>query len=305
VGGLVIVMAFGVTGGLWSGGIRFGLPGDQRPDETFSLVYTSAPLEEDLAIIGWPRVRLHVSSTASVVGFAASLCDVAPTGVSHLVAKGMLNATRRDSFSEPSPLEPERVYELDIAIDATGWIFRKGQRIRLNIASADWPNVWPTPEPAVNRIHRGADHPSRLILPVIPLKGSATPPVFRPSETPVEPHTAAASPPVWEAVHDLLGGRESVRIQSTGGYRVDERTAIQRDFSLVTDLHPDDPAHVVARGLHVSRLTRPGETIEGRSETAIRSTATHLHVSIDLDVRLNGALHFQRRWVESIPRHLL
>src|SRR5207237_4789973 len=27
----------GVTGGLWSGGIQFGLPGDQRPDEALSV----------------------------------------------------------------------------------------------------------------------------------------------------------------------------------------------------------------------------------------------------------------------------
>ena len=31
----------GVTAGLWSGGIHFGLPGDQRPDEALSLTYTS------------------------------------------------------------------------------------------------------------------------------------------------------------------------------------------------------------------------------------------------------------------------
>jgi predicted acyl esterase len=41
------VPAVGVTGGLWSGGIQFELPGDQRPDEAFSLVYGSEPLEEE------------------------------------------------------------------------------------------------------------------------------------------------------------------------------------------------------------------------------------------------------------------
>ena len=39
------VPTVGVTGGLWSGGLQFGLPGDQRADEAFSLVYTSAPLD--------------------------------------------------------------------------------------------------------------------------------------------------------------------------------------------------------------------------------------------------------------------
>src|SRR4029450_298020 len=64
------VATVGVMGGLWSGGLQFGLPGDQRPDEAFSLVYTSAPLEEELHLIGRPRAVLHVSSTASVIGFA-------------------------------------------------------------------------------------------------------------------------------------------------------------------------------------------------------------------------------------------
>ena len=70
----------GVTAGLWSGGIQFGLPMDQRLDEAFSLVYTTEPLEEPVHIVGRPRVVLHVASTASVIGFAVSLSDVAPDG---------------------------------------------------------------------------------------------------------------------------------------------------------------------------------------------------------------------------------
>ncbi len=52
--------AVGVTGGLWSGGIQFGLPGDQRPDEALSLVYTSEPLDDELAILGRARADLVV-----------------------------------------------------------------------------------------------------------------------------------------------------------------------------------------------------------------------------------------------------
>jgi predicted acyl esterase len=56
-------------------------------------------------------VVLHISSSASVIGFAVNLSDVAPDGASQLVAKGMLNATRRESLAHPQPLRPNEMYE--------------------------------------------------------------------------------------------------------------------------------------------------------------------------------------------------
>src|SRR5439155_11105701 len=172
--------AVGTTAGLWSGGIQFGLPGDQRPDETFSLVYTSAALEADLVVVGRPRMVLHVTSSATTMGFAVSVADVAPGGTSHLVSKGMLNGTRRESLSEPKPIVPGEVMELLVELDATGWRFPRGHRIRVAIAGADWPNVWPTPEKGTNEAYRGPRRQSRLVLPVVPPEGAAIPPAFEP-----------------------------------------------------------------------------------------------------------------------------
>lgn len=295
----------GVTGGLWSGGIRFGLPGDQRPDEAWSLVYTSEPLPDNLSILGRARAVLHVSSTATVMGFAASLCEVSPDGTSFLIAKGMLNATRRKSLGNPKALKSGELAELDIPIDCTGWVFRKGHRIRLSIASADWPNVLPTPERGINRVHRGGKAASQLILPVVPAKGSAKPPTFQPSAVSVTPHSAAVNPPVWEVTEDVLTGRKRVLLRSKVDYRVDERTVIHRESTLGSEVDPADPSLVTSRGLHVSRVLRPQEKIEGEAETVLRATATHFHVTIDLRVKINDAPHFQKRWIESIPRVLM
>src|SRR5262249_22033735 len=146
--------------------------GDQRADEAYSLVYTSAPLTEELYVLGRPRVVLHISSTASVLAFAASLNDVAPDGASALVAKGVLNVTRRESRTEPEPLQPNEIVELGIEIDTVGWVFEPGHRIRLAIANADFPDVWPTPEPARSELFRGQGHESRLVLPIVPPDGS-------------------------------------------------------------------------------------------------------------------------------------
>ncbi len=299
------VPTVGVTAGLWSGGLQFGLPGDQRLDEAFSLLYTSPPLEGDLHVVGRPRAVLHAASTASVIGFAASLSDVAPDGTSHLVAKGMLNATRRTSLADPEPLTPGEVVELAIEIDTTAWRFERGHRIRLAVASADWPNVWPTPEPATNRVYRGESRPSRLVLPTVPAQGSAAPPAFLPSPVAMERHTDRPDPPVWEVVHDVLTGRTAVKIEEAGEVRINDSTVVAREYALTASCDPADPASASAHGRHVSRIRRPTAVVEGRSDVLVQASATHFHVTIDLELSVNGALHHSRSWVESVPRVLL
>jgi putative CocE/NonD family hydrolase len=299
------VATVGVTAGLWSGGLQFGLPGDQRRDEARSLCYRSLPLTEDVHLLGRARVYLHLASTASVIGFCASLADVAPDGTSHLVAKGMLNGTRRRSLTDPEPLTPGEAFELEIPIDTAGWVFPQGHRIRLAVSSADWPNVWPTPEPATNTVYRGRGRPSRLVLPTVPPRGSATPPAFPPSPRTLARHSDAPQPPTWEVVDDVLGGGTSVRIHDARDERINETTVVRRDYWLTAHCDPSDPASASAHGRHVSRIRRPNEETEGRSHVLIQATRTHFQVTIDLDVRVNGALHHSRRWVESVPRHLL
>jgi putative CocE/NonD family hydrolase len=295
----------GLTAGLWSGGIPFGQSGDQRPDEAFSLVYTTRPLTNDLHILGWPRAVLHASSSATVMGFAVSLSEVAADGTSHLVAKGMLNATRRGSFSEPAPLTPGEVYELDIQIDCTGWVFTQGNRIRLSIASADWPNVWPTPESASNRVVRGPQHPSRLILPIVPAEGSATPPTFHPSPRAVARHTEATQPPVWQVTRDQFTGRTTVHLAHRAGWRVDDTTVVEQESSSAFDVAPSRPSDASARGCHYYRIIHPNQVTQARADLSVQATATHFHLTIEVEVRVNGALHFTKHWVDSVPRHFL
>ncbi len=297
--------AVGVTGGLWSGGLPFGLPGDQRPDEAFSLVYTTQPLGEKLSVLGRPRAVLYVSSSAPVIGFAVSLCDVAPDGTSRLVAKGMLNGTRSKSFRDPTPLVPGQVYELDIPIDCTGWAFAKGHRVRLNVANADWPNVWPTPELATNHVYRGGGHPSRLILPTVPAQGSAPPPAFRPSPRVVRGHSDVVRPPTWQLSYDLLTDRVRVNIDVCSSWRTGGGSVIERESHSSFEIDPRDPAHASGRGRHTYQIARPGHVTWACAELAIQSTARHFHITIDLEVRVNDGLHFMRHWVESVPRHYL
>jgi uncharacterized protein len=302
---LEYVPSVGVAGGLWSGGVPFGQPGDQRVDEALSMTFTSQPLTQDVHIIGRPRAILHVETSATVLGFAVSLCDVAPDGSSHLVAKGMLNATRRNSLVDPEPLVPGDRYELEIEIDTTAWRFEAGHRIRIAVANADWPNVWPTPQPATSVIYHGAGQPSRVVLPTVPAEGGAAPPQFAPSPVSVTRHTDQPAPPVWEVVDDVLADRRIVRIGIERAERINTTTLVERFYDLTAQVARADPAAASAYGRHVSRITRPSGVLESRSDVTIQATATHLHVLIELAVTANGVLHHSRQWTESVERMLL
>src|SRR5262245_60209958 len=149
--------------------MTFYLADDQRADEAYSLVYTTPPFDDDVRVLGWPRVVLHGSSSASVATFVAKLADVAPDGSSALIVDGSLNLTRRNSLTKPEPAEPDKVYELEIPMNPIGWVIAKGHRLRLAVSGADFPNLWPTPERARQRVYRGASHASRVILPTVPV----------------------------------------------------------------------------------------------------------------------------------------
>jgi predicted acyl esterase len=290
----------GMQAGLHSIGQLLSLPGDQRPDEALSRVYTSAPLDEPIALLGRARAELRVETSASVIGFAVSLCDVAPDGTSALVAKGMRNATRRGSLTDPEPVEPGVPFELVVEIDASGWIYEPGHRIRLAVANADFPNVWPTPEAATSGIHRGGA--SRLVLPVVPLDGPVEPPALAPSRLAVRRKSMLQPRPSFRAVRDALEGHARFELdyaQPSGA--AGELTT----FSAVVEVDPHDPANASVRGACRVERRFGSLTVDARSQVVVQGSASHFHVVVDAEALVNGLPHFTRRWVETVPRHLL
>ena len=145
------------------------------------LCYTTEPLAEPVEVIGPVVAVLHVSSSAPDTDFTAKLVDVAPDGRAENLADGILRARYRESLSEPSPLEPERVYEVTVDLVATAALFAAGHRIRLEVSSSNFPRFDRNTNTggviaaegeadlrqAVNRVHHTRVLPSRLVLPVI------------------------------------------------------------------------------------------------------------------------------------------
>jgi len=159
-------------------------PADLRLNEARSdvLSFTTPPLERPVAIAGKVRVRLFASSSARDTDFMALLTDVYPDGRSMLVLDGAIRARHRVSMSRGDFLEPGEVYEFDINLWDTALVFNRGHRIRVDITSSNAPRFQPNPNTATpfradgvgvvatNTIYHDREHPSALILPVIPLE---------------------------------------------------------------------------------------------------------------------------------------
>ena len=137
-------------------------PWDQRHIEARKdvLVFTSAPLESALEVIGRVRLHLAADSTADSTDWVARLCDVDADGVSRNITDGIL----RTSLAGESSVD----------LWSTAHVFLRGHRIRLQIASSCFPR-WDrnfgatagTNVVARQRVHHDAARPSRLVLPVI------------------------------------------------------------------------------------------------------------------------------------------
>ena len=107
--------------------------------------------------------------------------DVHPNGLAVNLCYGIMRARYRDGYDNPTLIEPGSPYEYTINMMPTGVRFGKGHRIRLDVSSSDFPNFdrnhntgrdfWSDPELRVahQTVFHDREHPSRLILPVIPL----------------------------------------------------------------------------------------------------------------------------------------
>ena len=110
-----------------------------------------------------PRLRLVFDSNRPVAQVIVRLNDVFSDGTSARVSYGVLNLSHRKSHEFPDPLVPGERSETIIKLNDIAHCFPVGHRLRIAIATAYWPLVWPAPEPVTLGIYTGA---SALELPV-------------------------------------------------------------------------------------------------------------------------------------------
>lgn len=152
------------------------------------VVFRSAPLEREMEVTGRLVVKLWAGSDAKDTDFTVKLVDVYPpsrdypAGVDLNVADGIVRARYRASDKVATLLDGTEAREYTIETYPTSLVFGRGHRIRVDISSSNFPRFDVNPntgEPlnqnrgwrvAENAIYHDPQHPSRIILPVIPAK---------------------------------------------------------------------------------------------------------------------------------------
>jgi len=272
--------------------INWFMPLDQRPDEVYSLTYTTEPLTQDVEVTGQARARLHFSCTADVTLFAVKLCDVAPDGTSALVTKGYLNVTHRRSHTNPQPIEPGRVYEVEVELLACAYRFLAGHRIRVDVASADFQNVWPTPKHCTTTVFRGGARPSHVVLPIVPPQDEPLP---EPGLKPLPPiKREELQAPEFSIARDVMNDTLTAAYRTSFGER--------RDLTVSTTVSAADPAKVLVDATVRFAATYGERDVMVNAHCVTASDAAEFRHDVEVDVTLNGAPRFHKQWSVSVPR---
>jgi uncharacterized protein len=297
---LKYIPTIGVEAGFWWG----ELLSDPRPLDAFSLVYDSAPLQEEVAILGRPQALLKTSATAPQADWFARLSDVAPDGTVTQITGAGINGAQRDSMSDPHDLEPGKLYSLKIEMHLTSWVFPKGHRIRVAISNALWPMVLPTPYAMTTSLAIGGDDGSRIVLPVVPVQG-ATAPEFSPPQ-PSEERSDIKSmgfpwPGEWTVDRDEARQKTTVHWKGKDGYVYP--WGKEDDFENLTyegdDAHPETCS---VRGEAESIFALKGRTLIWRGHLLVTTDQKNFYYKYTRELLKDGQIIRTKTWQETIAR---
>ena len=156
------------------GGVRlaFGVKGGRLDNTKLEarqdvLTYTTAPLEDDVEVIGDVRAEIWFRSSQPFADVFVRLCDVDPRGRSYNVCDGLVSVTGADEITCAT-----------VQLWPTAYRFARGHRMRVQVSSGAFPRYNRNPgtgEPraiattlraADQKVFHDPEHPSAIILPI-------------------------------------------------------------------------------------------------------------------------------------------
>lgn len=182
----------------WSAGILGLIPlpcyEDNRVAEALEFTYTTSPMEEDYFINGPIQADLWISTTALDAGVVVRVTNVDPGGVSKQLTSGLLTASARaidpeqSRFLDGQMIQPWHLYTqesrqavgsgeivpINVEIFSTSAVIKAGHSLRISVGASDFPRGIPPTTDLLNQlvgvlsIYSDAEHPSSVVLPVVP-----------------------------------------------------------------------------------------------------------------------------------------
>lgn len=159
-----------------------------RPDV---LEYTTAPLTEDLHIMGAPQVDLFAATSGTDSDWVVKLIDVYPdedtyhpetAGMQMGIAFEIFRGRYVDDFGKPRALKSGKAENYKFGLPNVDHVFRQGHRVMVQVQSTLFPLYDRNPQTfvpniffakprdykkATQSVYRSAAQPSAVILPVV------------------------------------------------------------------------------------------------------------------------------------------
>jgi putative CocE/NonD family hydrolase len=141
------------------------------------LVYTSAPLEQPLHVLGSPQLTLYCVTSAAHADFTGKLVRLRPSGQAEFVCIGI---ARSSYLFRDSGYRADSIRRWEFLLEPTSCVFAAGDAIRLEVASSAFPLYDRNPSTEVQpwladswnwqrstqMLLHDVEHPSRLELPI-------------------------------------------------------------------------------------------------------------------------------------------
>ena len=160
---------------------------DLAPPDGTAAAFTTDPFAEDRTLLGSASLDLWLSTAAPDVDLQATITEVRADGQEVFVQQGWLKVSQRSLDPDRSTeLRPYQTHEEGDAAQLApgepvlarlevfpfGHVFRAGSRLRVWVeAPTVLPQLWaftPYPVPSQVTILHDADHPSQLVVPLVP-----------------------------------------------------------------------------------------------------------------------------------------
>jgi putative CocE/NonD family hydrolase len=151
--------------------------------------YVSPAMVENTEVTGPIALKVYASSTDPEIFWIVSLFEQDPEGKEFMLTKGWLRGTHREldparstpwrpsrKHDKNVPLVPNQIYDFDIRLLPTSFLFKAGYRIVIKLSCVDDPPQTPLQfiaggalkrqSPSRITVYHDADHPSHLLLPI-------------------------------------------------------------------------------------------------------------------------------------------
>jgi putative CocE/NonD family hydrolase len=280
------------------------MAGDQRLDDAGSLVFETPVLEGKQDYLGEPVITVRLSTKAPTANLIARLVDVHPDGTATRVSFGVLNLAHRKSNAAPEAMPLDEFVEIRLVLDACGYRFNKGHRIRLSLSTSYWPMILPQAEDPGLTFDTGS---LRLALPRLGAHRRVT--VKQPDNPDPLPKYLSKTPSATQRgiYQDLTRDRTEYRILEDTGLNEHPQTGLatrecRRETWSVTK---GDPLSMSGNCHWTTEAHREDWTIRTECRASLRATLTDWLIAARVTAFEGDRQVHEKSWEKRIPRDFM